>query len=71
MNDAKTAKHSVMIAGHRTSLSVEEAFWRDLKRIAEQRDVSINTLVTEIDETRTGNLSSAVRVFVLNNASEN
>ncbi len=71
MNESRTAKHSVVIAGHRTSLSVEEAFWRGLKGIAERRDVSINTLVTEIDETRTGNLSSAVRVFVLNNASEN
>lgn len=69
MNEAQTRKHSVMIAGHRTSLTVEEAFWRGLKKIAARRDVSINALVTEIDETRTGNLSSAVRVFVLNNAS--
>jgi len=71
MNDAQTRKHSVVIAGHHTSLSVEEAFWRGLKEIAERQDVSINKLVTKIDETRSGNLSSAVRVFVLNNASKN
>ncbi len=58
-------KHSVEIAGHRTSLSLEEAFWRALKRIAANEGVSVNTLVERIDRERGGNLSSAVRVYVL------
>jgi predicted DNA-binding ribbon-helix-helix protein len=58
-------KRSVEIAGHRTSLSLEQAFWRALKRIAAQDGVSINRLIERIDRERTGNLSSAVRVYVL------
>lgn len=58
-------KRSLTIAGHRTSVSLEAAFWEALKDIARRRDSSVNALVAEIDERRTGNLSSAVRVFVL------
>ncbi len=58
-------KHSVEVAGHRTSLSLEEAFWRALKRIAAQDGVSINSLIERIDRERAGNLSSAVRSYVL------
>ncbi len=58
-------KRSVEIAGHRTSLSLEEAFWRALKRIAARDGVSINRLIERIDRERGGNLSSAVRVYVL------
>ncbi len=58
-------KRSLTIAGHRTSVSLEGAFWEALKDIARRRDSSVNALVAEIDERRTGNLSSAVRVFVL------
>ena len=58
-------KRSVEIARHRTSLSLEEAFWRALKRIAAQDGVSINRLIARIDRERAGNLSSAVRVYVL------
>jgi predicted DNA-binding ribbon-helix-helix protein len=61
----KVKKRSVEIAGHRTSLSLEEAFWRALKRIAANEGVSVNTLVERIDRERGGNLSSAVRVYVL------
>ena len=61
-------KRSVVIAGHRTSLSLEEAFWRVLKLLASERGLSINALVEEIDETRSGNLSSAVRTYVLEQA---
>ena len=64
-DDTVIRKHSVVIAGHRTSLSLEEAFWRRLKAIARARGQSLNRLVEEIDRSRTGNLSSAVRVFVL------
>ncbi len=58
-------KRSVEIAGHRTSLSLEEAFWRALKQIAAQDGVSINRLIERIDRGRAGNLSSAVRIYVL------
>ncbi len=58
-------KRSVEIAGHRTSLSLEEAFWRALKRIAARDGVSINRLIERIDRERRGNLSSAVRIYVL------
>ncbi len=58
-------KRSVEIAGHRTSLSLEQAFWRALKRIAAQDGVSINRLIERIDRERAGNLSSAVRMYVL------
>jgi predicted DNA-binding ribbon-helix-helix protein len=64
-------KHSILIAGHRTSLSLETAFWDQLKAIADRRHVSLNKLIEEIDQVRThhakpANLSSAIRVFVLN-----
>jgi len=58
-------KHSVLIAGHATSVSIEGIFWHELTQIAEARGVSLNALIAEIDETRPGNLSSAIRVFVL------
>ena len=58
-------KRSVEIAGHRTSLSLEEAFWQALKRIAARDGVSINRLIERIDRERGGNLSSAVRIYVL------
>ena len=64
-------KHSILIAGHRTSLSLEIAFWDQLKAIANRRHVSLNKLIEEIDQARIhhakpANLSSATRVFVLN-----
>ena len=58
-------KRSVIIASHRTSVSLEPEFWAALKDIAQRRDKSINELVTEIDGQRRGNLSSALRVYVL------
>jgi predicted DNA-binding ribbon-helix-helix protein len=58
-------KRSVVIAGHRTSVSLETAFWSGLKEIAETRGVSVNRLVETIDAARGTNLSSAIRVFVL------
>ncbi len=64
MNQA-VQKRSVEIAGHRTSLTLEAAFWRALKRLAAQDRLSINKLVERIDRNRQGNLSSAVRVYVL------
>jgi predicted DNA-binding ribbon-helix-helix protein len=58
-------KHSVRVAGHRTSLSLEDAFWRALKAAARAEGLSVNALVERIDRARGGNLSSAVRVYLL------
>lgn len=68
--DHRLEKHSVVIAGHRTSITLEAIFWRALKQIAKARDKSISELVAEIDRARgehdpPPNLSSALRVFVL------
>jgi predicted DNA-binding ribbon-helix-helix protein len=64
-------KRSIVIAGHKTSVSLEEPFWNGLKEIASERDVRLSTLVGYIDADRTfGNLSSAVRLFVLNHYQE-
>jgi predicted DNA-binding ribbon-helix-helix protein len=60
-------KRSVRIAGHSTSLSLEPEFWAELKRIAETEKCSLNQLVGRVDAGRSGNLSSALRVFVLRN----
>jgi predicted DNA-binding ribbon-helix-helix protein len=59
-------KRSIFIAGRRTNVSVEDAFWRDLKKIARARDMSLSALVTAINsERKHPNLSSAIRLFVL------
>jgi predicted DNA-binding ribbon-helix-helix protein len=59
-------KRSIVIAGHKTSVSLEDAFWQGLKEIAGERDVTLSELVATIDsERRHGNLSSAIRLFVL------
>ena len=63
---AGITKRSVMIAGHRTSVSLEDPFWTALREIAEARGQSVQALVGAIDAGRGGqNLSSALRVFVL------
>ncbi|MCG8506479.1 MAG: ribbon-helix-helix domain-containing protein, partial [Sphingomonadales bacterium] len=54
-----------MIAGHRTSISLEPEFWAALKKIAGDSGRSINDVVTEIDRDRATNLSSAIRVHIL------
>jgi predicted DNA-binding ribbon-helix-helix protein len=59
-------KRSIVIAGHKTSVSLEDAFWKCLKEIAGRRDVTLSDLVASIDSDRQhGNLSSAIRLFVL------
>jgi predicted DNA-binding ribbon-helix-helix protein len=58
-------KRSVDIAGHRTSVSLEAPFWDALAEIAARRKTSMNALIASIDGAREGNLSSALRVFVL------
>jgi predicted DNA-binding ribbon-helix-helix protein len=59
-------KRSIIIAGHKTSVSLEDAFWNGLKEIAGARNASLSNLVATIDtERQLGNLSSAIRLFVL------
>ncbi len=58
-------KHSVVVSGHRTSVSLEAPFWQELTAIAARRGISVNRLIDQIDRSRDGNLSSAIRVFVL------
>lgn len=63
-------KRSISISGHSTSVSIEEAFWTGLRQIAESQDTSIARLVATIDAERDAdtNLSSAIRLFVLEDA---
>jgi predicted DNA-binding ribbon-helix-helix protein len=59
-------KRSIVVAGHKTSVSLEDAFWKGLKEIAGGRDTTLSELVAAIDAQRQhGNLSSAIRLFVL------
>jgi predicted DNA-binding ribbon-helix-helix protein len=59
-------KRSIIIGRHRTSVSLEDAFWSDLKEIARAQEATLSKLVTQIDGARQqGNLSSAIRLFVL------
>jgi len=59
-------KRSIVVAGHKTSVSLEEAFWNGMKEISGLRGMTLSELVGEIDGNRQqGNLSSAIRLFVL------
>ena len=59
-------KRSILLAGHKTSVSLEEAFWQGLKEIATSRGLSVSALIGTIDSRRVeGNLSSGIRLFVL------
>jgi predicted DNA-binding ribbon-helix-helix protein len=59
-------KRSIVINGHKTSVSLEDAFWSSLKNIAHTEGVPLSKMVTEIDRTRErGNLSCAIRLFIL------
>jgi predicted DNA-binding ribbon-helix-helix protein len=63
---SSVVKRSIVVAGHKTSVSLEDAFWRGLKEIAGGRHVTLSDLVAAIDsERQQGNLSSAIRLFVL------
>ena len=64
---ARPVKHSLTLRGHRTSVSLEAAFWRAFRDIAVERGMAINALATEVDEAREADvgLASAIRVFVL------
>lgn len=59
-------KRSIKIAGHSTSISLEEPFWIVLKQLADEQNLSLNGLVESVDKSREhANLSSALRLFVL------
>jgi predicted DNA-binding ribbon-helix-helix protein len=59
-------KRSIVVGGHKTSVSLEEPFWKGLKEIAANRDLTLSEMVSSIDSGRAhGNLSSAIRLFVL------
>jgi predicted DNA-binding ribbon-helix-helix protein len=59
-------KRSIVIAGHKTSVSLEDAFWNSLKDIGRSSDQTLSEIVGDIDARRlNGNLSSAIRLFVL------
>ena len=64
-------KRSITIHGHRTSVSLEEPFWTILRAIAAQRGLSLASLVQMIDKERDGTLSSALRLFVLAELTQN
>jgi len=68
--DQSVKKHSVVLAGHRTSLSLEDAFWSALKDLARREGISVNALLERIDRSRSGNLSSAARLYVLDRLRE-
>ena len=63
--DNTIIKRSVSVSGHATSISIESAFWNILKDIAKEEKKSINHIISQIDDSRSGNLSSALRVYVL------
>ena len=64
---ARPVKHSVTLKGHRTSISLEDEFWREFRLIAQDKGIALNALVAEIDAERgmEAGLASAIRVYVL------
>jgi len=63
---SRISKRSIVIAGHKTSVALEDEFWNSLKEIARERDMTLAALVAAIDGNREhANLSSAIRLFVL------
>jgi predicted DNA-binding ribbon-helix-helix protein len=66
LEKSRVSKHSVVIGGHKTSVSLEEAFWTRLREIAVEREMSTSALLSRIEADReANNLSSAIRLFVL------
>lgn len=59
-------KRSVTLSGHATSVTLEQPFWDILQEIAQSRGIGINTLIAEVDDLRSTNLSSALRLYVVN-----
>jgi predicted DNA-binding ribbon-helix-helix protein len=66
MPGRQSQKHSITINGHRTSITLEAAFWDSLKEIAAAENKSLTALIVSIDGAQPENLSGALRVFILN-----
>jgi len=64
-------KYSVAIRGHRTSFSLEPEFFAEIKRLSAEQKTTVSDLIARIDSERTGNLSSALRLYVLNAVKKN
>jgi predicted DNA-binding ribbon-helix-helix protein len=62
---AEISKRSIVLGGHKTSISLEDDFWASLKAIAVRQGISVSALIGHIDTDRAGNLSSAIRLYVL------
>lgn len=71
MNHVTIRKYSVRIKGHMTSVSLEPPFWEALQHLADQQKRSMADLIATIDEGRQTNLSSALRLYVLNSLQQN
>ena len=70
--DSTVKKRSIAIGGHKTSVSLEDYFWTSLKQIARERTTTVSELVEVVDASReVGNLSSTIRVFVLDHYRNN
>jgi predicted DNA-binding ribbon-helix-helix protein len=66
MKSSDIKKHSIALAGHKTSISLEDEFWKSLREIACERGTTLPRLIEEIDmERKSDNLASALRIFVL------
>ncbi|WP_368343761.1 ribbon-helix-helix domain-containing protein [Pelagovum sp. HNIBRBA483] len=66
MSTDRPVKHSLTLRGHRTSVSLEDPFWKAFREIADQQQTPINELAAQIDESRGDiGLASAIRLFVL------
>jgi predicted DNA-binding ribbon-helix-helix protein len=63
--ESRVTKRSIVLAGRKTSITLEDEFWTALREIASARDLTLTALLGSIDSGRTGNLSSAIRLFVL------
>lgn len=70
-DQGKIKKRSITIAGHRTSITLEDVFWDALKEIATAKGTSRQTLIEKIDKERTGSLSSALRVYAIKEVIKN
>ena len=64
--ESPVIKRSIVVAGRKTSISLEDDFWMAFREIATARDITLTELIGSIDSGRAGNLSSAIRLFVLN-----
>ncbi|HEV3192551.1 MAG TPA: ribbon-helix-helix domain-containing protein [Polyangiaceae bacterium] len=66
MKSSLIVKRSIVVAGHKTSVTLEDAYWKSVKEIASGRNMTVSSLVTAVDSERPqSNLSSAIRLFVL------